>query len=204
MAVRDIRKYLAAHDIHVAIEILDERAQRLKTYAILPTETDVLHHWSRVRDLAIRGLDDIGASWVSITLLRRGLDLTRDSCPPTVVISSRDAANPKWWDEVLPVIRNLSRPHFQVELVPEDDLIFDPQEDAKLAESTLPISQFAAQISMGGSCGPGNTRGSGTMGAMIRLCQHDQNLGVFGLSNNHVVESDLMVYSTYCLSSFCH
>lgn len=81
MAVRDIRKYLASQDIHVAIEIIDERAQLFKTYPILPSETEVLYHWSRVRDLVTKKLDDIEAKWVSIILLRRGLDFSRDSCP---------------------------------------------------------------------------------------------------------------------------
>lgn len=196
MAVRDIRKYLASHDIHVAIEIIDERAQLIKTYAILPSETEVLYHWSRVRDLVTKKLDDIKTKWVSVTLLRRGLDLSRDSCPPTVVISARDAANSKWWNEILPAIRNQCRPHFHVELVPEDNSIFDPQEDAKLAGSLLPISQFTSQVPMGGSCGPASTIGNGTMGGILRLRQPDQNLDVCGLSNNHVVESDLLINST--------
>ena len=198
MAVRDIRKYLAAHDIHVAIEIIDERALWIKTYPILPSETVAVQRWSLLWDPLTRYLDKVKVEWVSVTVLHRGLDLSRDSCPPTVVISARDAANDKWWNEVLPEIRNHCRSHFEVELLHEDTspTALDPQEDARMAGSLLSISDFSSRIPMGGSCGPDSPKGSGTMGGRLRLRRNGQELGVFGLSNHHVVKSDLLEQGT--------
>ena len=195
MAVRDIRKYLASQDIHVAIEIMDERAIWIKTHPILPSETEVINRWNTLRDSLTLYLDNRNVAWVSVTVLRRGLALQRDSCPPTIVISARDAANEKWWDDILPSIRNRCQPLLEVELVQEDKASCGPLDDATVAGSYLSMSHFDNRIHMGASCGPAETKGSGTMGAGVRLRKNGQE-GIFGISNHRGIKSGILENGT--------
>lgn len=45
-------------------------------------------------------------------------------------------------------------------------------------------------IKMGASCGPIGGTWTGSMGGPVRLEKGGEDMGVFGLSNHHVVRSD--------------
>lgn len=202
MAVRDIRKYLSSQDIHVAIELIDERAHWMRTYPVTSVEPATIESWKTMRNHVVDYLDESGIDWVSVNVLHRGLDMSKDLCPPTIVISARNAASSRWWDEILPNVRNMCRTQLEVELVREDEVAFDPYELAKNAGGTLNIDVFDKIIPMGASCGPVSSIGSGTIGGGVTLRRNGQDLGVFALSNHHVVKSELIANGNYDLLLF--
>jgi hypothetical protein len=193
MAVRDIRKYLSKKAIDIAIEIIDPRAQRISTFAILPSDIHAIELWNgRLRDNVVNILELCGLQWISVNVFHRGLEDSREKCKQTVLISAADASDKEWWDRVLPRLRQICSPHFLVELTYQDQLIFTPNEEAIHAARRLSSKSFGFSIDMGASCGPAGTDASGSMGGMVRLRQGDQDIGTFGISNHHVVLTDVL------------
>lgn len=178
VAVREIRKNLASQDIHVAIELIDEGAMFMKTYSILPSETLTIQHWKNLHDRVTDYLDD-NIPWISIDVLHRGLDRSREKCPATVVITAQDAADSRWWGEILPQLRSLCHPS-EVELVNGDGSSSAPELDRR----QLTINDFSSNIRLGGNCGLADTSGRGSLGGAIRLGRDGQEIGVFALSSH--------------------
>src|SRR5436190_13762773 len=138
MAVRDMRRHLAEQDVHISIEILDYRAQSLSMFPILPSHTDTFELWNGgLKDTFIKILGLSRKKWVSINILHVGLEETRDGCPRTILISAADAADEGWWHTVLPRLRKHCSPNLLVELIHQDQVVFDPNEEAVHAAMRL-------------------------------------------------------------------
>ncbi|EDN03154.1 predicted protein [Histoplasma mississippiense (nom. inval.)] len=108
VAAREIRKYLNSHEIHVLIEIIDERALKPSVFPILPSDKELISIWNE-------------------RLKQTTIDILKASCLKVISITS---------------------------------------------------------------CGPIGGTWTGSMGGPVRLEKGGEDMGVFGLSNHHVVRSD--------------
>ncbi|PGH12168.1 hypothetical protein AJ79_04462 [Helicocarpus griseus UAMH5409] len=171
---RDVRKDLASHNIHVTVEVIDVRGLSIRSFGILPSDLPTISAWNgHLQGTVIGYLDRINLEWTSLNVLHRGLGSTRDSCPRTLVICAKDAAEDRWWQEALPTLRNLCRPTLEVELVYYDDNI-DSRPD-------IPDSSWC-KLRTDKCFGRWDVRG----------CLEGQDLGTFALSNHHVIETEIL------------
>ncbi|KAG5292219.1 peptidase family S64 domain-containing protein [Histoplasma ohiense] len=194
VATREIRKYLNSHEIHVLIEIIDERALKPSVFPILSSDKELISIWNeRLKQATIDILKASCLKVVSISVFRYGLDLDPEKCPPTVMISALDAEADAWWATILPRIRSICLPAFDVTVIYGDHIIMGSNElDMNTMErpfATFDFSNLTA-IKMGDSCGPIGGTWTGSMGGPVRLEKDGEDMGVFGLSNHHVVRSD--------------
>jgi hypothetical protein len=155
---------------NVTIEALDFRAiHNVPSYPIVHTEKDILMQWDSVAEVVIQNLE--GESWLSLELLRRGLSKDVQRCPPTVVITSPNARDPKWYEQILQSIRGAIRsiaPSFELELLCENTL-FGSRRRYRPTEY-VGRSAYGQQVVMGSSIGIWNDeRGSSTLGGAMTL-----------------------------------
>ncbi|EER44671.1 conserved hypothetical protein [Histoplasma capsulatum H143] len=194
VATREIRKYLNSHEIHVLIEIIDERALKPNIFPILPSDQELISIWNeRLKQATINILKASCLKVVSISVFRYGLDLDPKKCPPTVIISALDAEADAWWTTVLPRIHSICLPAFDATVIYGDQIIMDSNElDMNTMEGPFTPWDFSSltTIRMGSSCGPIGGTWSGSMGGAVRLEKDGEDMGMFGLSNHHVVRSD--------------
>jgi len=104
IAARKILERLIAlgrDDINV--EIVDVEAAREFNNAVVEDEKTV-QAWHNVHIQMIQELGEM--QWNSIDILKRSLGQLKQMTTPTMYITASDTNDPKWWDEVLPRIRN--------------------------------------------------------------------------------------------------
>lgn len=194
VATREIRKYLNSHEIHVLIEIIDERALKPSVFPILPSDKELISIWNeRLKQATIDILKASCLKVVSISVFRYGLDLDPEKCPPTVMISALDAEADAWWATILPRIRSICQPAFDATVIYGDQITMGSNElDMNTMERPFATFDFSnlTTIKMGASCGPIGGTWTGSMGGLVRLEKDGEDMGVFGLSNHHVVRSD--------------
>ncbi|KAI5301989.1 hypothetical protein KEM55_001370, partial [Ascosphaera atra] len=186
-AVRDIRKYLASHECHVCIEILDGKTFHIRTFPILPSETRLVRLWTHsLRNTLIKILDRSHRRWTSINFYHRGYENQREKCPATVVIGAVDPSDPKWKQHVIPLIRSACQDDLPIEVIHQNVTSFETTENADTGQGrSLNPRHFTRRIYMGASCGTEGSGMSATFGGMIRLQQYKIDQGLFALSTHH-------------------
>jgi hypothetical protein len=91
---------------HVQIECIDYRNQdSLASFAIRFDEPDIIQQWEAIQSRVLSVLSDHSAKCRSMECLRRGLTDDREECPPTIVISTPTARDPKWFEIIVPSIK---------------------------------------------------------------------------------------------------
>ena len=191
-AIREIRRYLAGQGIDITIEFIDQRAYyNLSTFPIMPNDRKIIRCWHNfVESQVLNILRAGGRPWAFLNVWRRGLEDTSNLCSPTVVIFAPNAMHHEWWEIILPCIRRVCMPMFDVELLEGGRLTYGNKEDIESPAKRLTLEHFGPKIGMGTSCGVLGSGSSGTIGGLVRLCEGGKDLGVFGLSNHHVVLTD--------------
>ena len=192
LAIREIRRYLAGQGIDITIEFIDQRAyHNLSTFPIMPNDRDIIHRWhSTVESQVLNILRASGRPWAFLNVWRRGLEDTSNLCSPTVVIFAPNAAHHEWWETILPRIRSVCMPMFDVELLEGGRITYGDKDDMESPANQLTLEDFGPKIEMGTSCGVLGSESSGTIGGIVRLWKEGRDLGMFGLSNHHVVLTD--------------
>jgi hypothetical protein len=189
-AIKDIRKYLAKQALDVNIEFIDSRAYpSLPTFTILPSELETITFWSGIREKVITILKSSEQPWSVVDVFHRGLDKTRQGCPPTVMISSPNPSDAAWKRDIIPTIRRICMPCLHVELLYGGFVTCLDIRDSERAGRELTMEAFKDLLSMGDSCGPQDGESSGTLGGAVTLHREGQHLGTFALTNSHVVRS---------------
>jgi len=191
-AIREIRKYLANQSIDITIEFIDQRAyHNLSTFPIMPNDRGIIRRWhNTVESQVLNILRACGRPWAFLNVWRRGLEDTSDLCSPTVVIFAPNATHHEWWETILPRIRSVCMPMFDVELLEGGRLTYGDKEDMESPAERLTLDDFGPKIEMGTSCGSLSSESSGTIGGIVRLWKEGQDLGMFGLTNHHVLLTD--------------
>jgi hypothetical protein len=84
---------------HVQIECIDYRVHdSLVSLPIRFDERGIIQQWEAVQSRVLSLLSDHSARWQSLECLRRGLIDDPKECPPTIVISTPTARDPKWFE----------------------------------------------------------------------------------------------------------
>ena len=81
-------------------------------------------------------------------------------------------------------------PMFDVEILEGGRITYGDKDDMESPANQLTLEDFGPKIEMGTSCGVLGSESSGTMGGIVRLWKEGRDLGMFGLSNHHVVLTD--------------
>ena len=79
---------------------------------------------------------------------------------------------------------------FDIELLEGGQLICNDREDIESIANRLTLEDFSLKIGMGTSYGVLGLESSNTIGGTVWLWKEGQDLGIFGLSNHHVVLTD--------------
>jgi hypothetical protein len=191
-----IRAYLAEQGINIAIEfIVTSAVNNLFTFPVLSADKTIITLWeTHLRRKVLDILKDSGKPWSTLDVWRRGTTEKSEECKPTVVVSAPAAAeDDEWWSIILPRIGSSCTTHLNVELIYSEPIYprcLNSDADSPMsAARRLTVKDFDGNISMGTSCGLADSSGSGTIGGLIRLRMGDRDLGIFGLTNSHILSS---------------
>ena len=89
----------------------------------------------------------------------------------------------------MPQIKNIAQSHLEVEITYADVLCVTLPDAVDVSAARLTDEEFEGKLKMGGSCGPANNNGSGSIGGCIEL----DGAGEFCLSNHHVLITDALL-----------
>jgi hypothetical protein len=123
-----------------------------------------------------------------MTLIHRG---TKSSdLRPTLLITASDSEKEEWWSNTLPKLEEMcsrvSGGRVDVELLHGAIFYASDRRD-----TDLNATDFGQQLQMGGSIGAAGSKGSGTIGAAIKLrIGQDPEPTTFVLTNHHVTAKD--------------
>jgi hypothetical protein len=135
-----------------------------------------------------------GRKWLAVDIVRRGIGDLHPVSAPTVFITAKDADLAKWWDIILPRLRE--RLPSPIEL----DLLYSPHlplqtpsdgqgaEDAGLCPNIYNTMQYYDRVvQTGSSMGVHEPANCGTVSAVIRLRDANGEETNCVLTNHHVV-----------------
>jgi hypothetical protein len=111
-AAKSISQALASFEHQ--LEIIDVQADKyILTKPILTNEISILNWWRRTRGAVLEAIRR--QQWEAIDLAHRGI---RDSeMKPTVIITAMDTEDVRWYDNILPQVKNVVDGTVNVELV---------------------------------------------------------------------------------------
>ena len=189
-AIREIRQHLVSEGLsELAIEILDRRIfYDLHTFPIHPTDTHIIDRWNHYRPQVLTYLRDKvrNAEWATLNVFYRGVGSSPNiECFSTVLLSVPDPSNKIWHEKVYPDINAICSEHFRIETTYySGKLTIDDDEEAA---NLSPEDFKRSEILMGSSCSPADTESSGSLGGAVALRKDSELIGIFGLTNSHVV-----------------
>ncbi|KAF2016895.1 hypothetical protein BU24DRAFT_477883 [Aaosphaeria arxii CBS 175.79] len=181
-AVMAIKSLFEQENAEVAVEII-----RYDAYVGFPTfpilsEDYLILIWNSLFPTLVNEIEP-DRDWVSLDLVRRG-----EEKQPTVLISARDANDPSWWNTKLPMLRRIIPVDIALELRFADPVHPICNEDS--TAKAVSVMDYPI-VSMGQSCGSQGQTGAGTLGGFMELERDGEALGLFGLTNHHVLCGDL-------------
>ncbi|KAK2785440.1 hypothetical protein FQN53_007701 [Emmonsiellopsis sp. PD_33] len=195
--VGDIRKYLVAHHIHVSIEVIRpvRYDEKLTVFPILPSDTQIIDNWQKDwRARVTEYMNQVSLKWTSINVLGRAQKYSRDKPTPTLIICAKDPDDDRWWDEVIPHLKESCQPLLKVDLlrslgdfedIPEYDC------DQRRVAEKIKSECLNTELVPGASCGPADSSKFATFGGPMRLRSRDgEDLGDFAISTHHITQSE--------------
>lgn len=165
---------------------------RPRTYAILPNDGAVRSITSDVMDHITEQLKLKKMSWLCMEVTRRGLTDTYGQCPPTVLITSPEAADARWYNEILPELRaslNDHAPAFKIEVLYASS-IFGARRKYTPTKK-VNHTAYGNTVWMGSSIGVETELECGaTLGGLVTLVGGGQSERRCAITNWHVVRDD--------------
>ncbi|XP_014557163.1 hypothetical protein COCVIDRAFT_97721 [Bipolaris victoriae FI3] len=189
-AITRIRSEFKKHEAAqvIQIEFIDYRAlDSLRNFPIHHNDSDIAKKWEGVvLPVILELLKE--HEWLSLEMLRRGLDDTPKECPPTVVITTPTARDSKWATTIKPAItkaiKKIDR-DFEVEILCGVSLLAGKRkyEPSDLVDGRA----YEKVVRMGSSIGiSGDPDGCSTLGGAVTL-----EGGIkCGITNWHCVRDD--------------
>ncbi|EUC49151.1 hypothetical protein COCMIDRAFT_33414 [Bipolaris oryzae ATCC 44560] len=156
---------------NVQIEVIDSRViYCLYTFPIGRNREEIVERWEGV--VAPIVLDLLKEhEWLSLEMVRRGFSDIPEECPPTIVITTPTARNPKWTRTIKPAISaaiaNIA-PDFEVEILCGKSLLGS----RKKYKSSIHVNgtSYEKRVFMGSSIGiSGDPSSCSTLGGSVIL-----------------------------------
>ncbi|KAI4704090.1 hypothetical protein J4E81_001154 [Alternaria sp. BMP 2799] len=156
----------------VQIECIDYRARHssgMMSLPILHEEHNIRQQWEAISSDVMSLLSK--HEWLSVEILHRGLIDDRKECPPTIVITTPTARDPKWFDIVVPsMMAEIAKraPSFGIEILCGMTMLGAKRRDS-LTDS-VNGSSYVKKSDMGSSLGiSGDEKGCSTLGGSVTL-----------------------------------
>ncbi|KAL6158442.1 hypothetical protein ACJBU6_02553 [Exserohilum turcicum] len=131
------------------VECIDYRP--IRTFTIQHSELDIRKKWEEATPILLQILEH--HEWLSMEMIRRGLEDTPDKCPPTIVIATPTARDPKWHGKVLlDIVTAVDKiaPNFVVEILCGVSLLGDTRHQPS---NTIDSTSYEKVLRMGSSIG---------------------------------------------------
>ena len=203
-AVQAFRDFLdERHLQHIAVEFIDDEKSTILSFPITQKNLFTDDEVEVLYTSALRYFEHSGLKWITMTLIYRG---TKPSnLHPTLFITASDLENEEWWSTILPKLETIN------------PLVSGGRVDIELSHGAVSYScnssgiditsaDFRKELQMGGSIGAAGSRGSGTIGAAVKL-RMGQNMPstTFLLTCQHVTAQDECTESeSITLEFFCY
>jgi len=193
IAARTILERLIAlgrDDINV--EIVDVEAAWEFNNAVVEDD-ETVQAWHNVHIQMMQELGEM--QWNSIDILMRSLGQVKQTTSPTMYITASDTNDPKWWDEVLPRLRQAAPVGFDIELIHGDPVIghhTTPPDEERIIRDKEPdnftsLDHYGPIVPMGSSVGV-EPEFSGTAGGYIELRdQATAEVVHCAITNHHII-----------------
>ncbi|KAI4646863.1 hypothetical protein J4E93_005087 [Alternaria ventricosa] len=153
------------------IECIDYRVRQSTgmSFPIRHDEHNIRQQWEAISSDVMSLLSK--HEWLSVEILRRGLIDERKECPPTIVITTPTARDPKWFDFVVPsIMAEIAKraPDFGIEILCGKTMLGAKRRNS--LTDNVNGSSYTKKAHMGCSLGIANDeKGCSTLGGSVTL-----------------------------------